>query len=341
MVNALAQMVVAPQVMLSPSLPDSRAGRFTRRHCLRGWLIAVAVVTASAAAVAAEQSQADSESVVRWVAEPGKGATVENGALQVTPAAGWLRTQRLYSDFVLQFEFRLSTPEAEACVGVRSWLGFGMPHSGYCVWLADTAAGRRTLGHVSASGARMGDVTRSPTAMAAARNDTGTWQPVQIRVERDAMTVTVNGIVVNTVKDLGEFSGYLVVNARRGIVEMRGIQLDRIPTAHTPFGLNAYRATDPDGQPVPGLRSPQPTRTAKPRYPVEPYDNWIQGTVGVEVVVLADGAIGDLRVARPLHPDLDEAAIGSARQWRFRPGTKDGDAAPIIVTIDVSFTRTR
>jgi protein TonB len=61
----------------------------------------------------------------------------------------------------------------------------------------------------------------------------------------------------------------------------------------------------------------------------------------VEAVVLEDGRIGDVRVGRSLHPDLDQAAIGSVRQWRFRPGLRNGSPIAMIVTVDVSFTRTR
>jgi TonB family protein len=46
-------------------------------------------------------------------------------------------------------------------------------------------------------------------------------------------------------------------------------------------------------------------------------------------------------VTRPKNPDLDEAAVAAARRWRFEPAQKDGVSIPLIVTIDIAFTRTR
>ena len=61
----------------------------------------------------------------------------------------------------------------------------------------------------------------------------------------------------------------------------------------------------------------------------------------LELVVEATGSVGDVRVVKSLHPDLDEAAIASARQWRFTPGTSAGQSIPVIVTMEVSFRRTQ
>jgi TonB family protein len=58
-------------------------------------------------------------------------------------------------------------------------------------------------------------------------------------------------------------------------------------------------------------------------------------------VVEPNGVVGDVRVVKSLHPDLDEAAIASARQSRFKPGRKSGQEVAVIVEIDVSFARTR
>jgi hypothetical protein len=31
-------------------------------------------------------------------------------------------------------------------------------------------------------------------------------------------------------------------------------------------------------------------------------------------------------------------AIDTARQWRFRPGTRDGEPVPVSITIELTFT---
>jgi outer membrane biosynthesis protein TonB len=44
-----------------------------------------------------------------------------------------------------------------------------------------------------------------------------------------------------------------------------------------------------------------------------------------------------MQVTQPLGLGLDEAAIRAVSQWKFDPGTKDGQAVPVIATIQVNF----
>jgi TonB family protein len=63
----------------------------------------------------------------------------------------------------------------------------------------------------------------------------------------------------------------------------------------------------------------------------------IQGMVVLEAVVLLDGTIGDVRVTTPLDPELDAEAISALRQWVFKPGTRNGQPAPTIIAVEISF----
>jgi len=55
--------------------------------------------------------------------------------------------------------------------------------------------------------------------------------------------------------------------------------------------------------------------------------------------VKADGTVdNDVRVIRSLDTDLDQQAVIAARQWTFKPGTKDGKAVDVQVNIELSFT---
>jgi TonB family protein len=66
----------------------------------------------------------------------------------------------------------------------------------------------------------------------------------------------------------------------------------------------------------------------------------IQGKVWLEVVVMPDGRPGNIRVVRSLDRTfgLDEEAIKAMRQWRFRPGTRQGEAVAVAVTVEMEFT---
>jgi TonB family protein len=60
----------------------------------------------------------------------------------------------------------------------------------------------------------------------------------------------------------------------------------------------------------------------------------------VQIVVNADGDVTDPTVAKKVGMGLDEEAIAAARQWKFRPATKDGQPVAVYAQIDVNF-RTR
>lgn len=89
-----------------------------------------------------------------------------------------------------------------------------------------------------------------------------------------------------------------------------------------------------------GITMPQVIKEVKPEYPVAAKRARIQGTVGMDVVVLADGTVGQVTVTRSLDQTygLDEAAVAAARQWQFEPGKKDGKAVPVQVELEMSFT---
>ena len=67
----------------------------------------------------------------------------------------------------------------------------------------------------------------------------------------------------------------------------------------------------------------------KPVYTRRAMNVGASGMVLMQVVVQADGSVGDARVVRGLHVDLDAEALKAARGWRFEPGTLTGQPAPI------------
>ncbi len=62
-----------------------------------------------------------------------------------------------------------------------------------------------------------------------------------------------------------------------------------------------------------------------------------QGTVVLYAVVGPDGKVRDLRVVRALGLGLDEKALDAVRQWKFRPGLKDGQPVAVAASIEVTF----
>ena len=106
-----------------------------------------------------------------------------------------------------------------------------------------------------------------------------------------------------------------------------------------PVVANAHQAQErPVYKPGNGVSAPVVVKEVKPEYTAEAMRARVEGTVTLECVVQADGAIGEVRVAKALHPGLDQEAIKAVKQWRFKPGLKDGKPVAVRVTLEMSFT---
>jgi TonB family protein len=86
-----------------------------------------------------------------------------------------------------------------------------------------------------------------------------------------------------------------------------------------------------------GVSAPQLISRVEPQYTVEACAAHIQGTVILYSVINADGTVRDLRVIRALDPGLDQNALEAVRQWRFKPGMKDGQPVAVAASIEVTF----
>ena len=98
-------------------------------------------------------------------------------------------------------------------------------------------------------------------------------------------------------------------------------------------GGGAYR-------PGNGVLTPRLLHEVKPQYTAQAMRAKIQGEVLLECVIQPDGTVGNIRVLRSLDSafGLDQEAIKAARQWRFAPGTRQGQPVPVLVTIQIAFT---
>lgn len=89
-----------------------------------------------------------------------------------------------------------------------------------------------------------------------------------------------------------------------------------------------------------GVTLPTVVREVKPGYTPEAMERKIQGSVWLETVVLETGDVGDVVVTRSLDAEygLDQQAIAATKQWKFKPGMKDGKPVAVWVTIELTFT---
>jgi periplasmic protein TonB len=90
-------------------------------------------------------------------------------------------------------------------------------------------------------------------------------------------------------------------------------------------------------RPGSGIAPPSIVREVKPVYTEEGRRRGLQGDVVMEVVVRADGTIGNVRVLQGLGSGLDQRAIDAVRQWRFNPARRHGTPVDVMVEIAVEF----
>ena len=83
-------------------------------------------------------------------------------------------------------------------------------------------------------------------------------------------------------------------------------------------------------------------KITQPDYPPASRRAGEEGTVQLQVLVLASGRAGEVKVARSSgFPKLDEAAINEVkRNWRFVPGKEDGKPVDMWHTFAVTFRLT-
>src|SRR5215472_17477746 len=86
-----------------------------------------------------------------------------------------------------------------------------------------------------------------------------------------------------------------------------------------------------------GVTAPQLLHKVEPEYSEEARKAKYQGTELLYIEVSPDGRATNIRVARSLGLGLDEKAIEAVKQWKFKPGAKNGVPVTVAATIEVNF----
>jgi TonB family protein len=86
-----------------------------------------------------------------------------------------------------------------------------------------------------------------------------------------------------------------------------------------------------------GVTAPVLLYKKEPEYSEEARKAKYQGTVLLYIEVDPSGKATNIRVQHSLGLGLDEKAIEAVRQWKFKPGYKDGKPVTVAATIEVNF----
>jgi TonB family protein len=86
-----------------------------------------------------------------------------------------------------------------------------------------------------------------------------------------------------------------------------------------------------------GYTMPVPVYSPEPKYSEDARKVRFQGTVTVAAIVRKDGGVEIVGVVRSPGYGLDQEAIKTLSQWRFKPGTRNGQPVDIELQIEVNF----
>jgi TonB family protein len=90
-------------------------------------------------------------------------------------------------------------------------------------------------------------------------------------------------------------------------------------------------------RPGSGITPPTLLREVKPQYTEEARRLGVAGDVVLEIVVRADGSVGQMRIVQGLGSGLDQRATEAVRQWRFSPAKRFGTPVDVLVEVAVEF----
>ncbi len=144
-----------------------------------------------------------------------------------------------------------------------------------------------------------------------------------------------NPLIVPTRFTIGCVLGFLLVCNLKG--DVQDVQIpasSTIRSAQVPPGSvgtnGVYRAGN-------GVSKPTLISKVEPEYSHAARKLKVEGVVVLYAVILPDGTARNFRVVQSLGFGLDQKAIEAVSQWKFQPGTKDGQAVPVASTFEVRF----
>ncbi|UCD06327.1 MAG: TonB family protein [candidate division WOR-3 bacterium] len=111
-------------------------------------------------------------------------------------------------------------------------------------------------------------------------------------------------------------------------------------TAVVDTGTASLVAELPPPPPKPSvITRAEAVRRVQPKYPAAAREFEAAGTIVVRVLVDTDGSVKDATIIKSFgNPACEQAALDAARQWEFKPATKDG--APFEQRVSIPFTFT-
>jgi len=186
---------------------------------IHGTLVLILLLLASGPLVAEEfEPLFDGKSLAGWQLMNGAKFSAADGVLKHNGGLGWLRSDKQYSNFILQLELRFLKEKQDGGVFVRSGIeGKNWPSKKYEVQIENTVRMAKIFGAKHKLDVDLTQQVLKPL------ND---WNMYEIKIVGPKAEVRLNGKLVSTSNDLDRLkTGYIGFQGENGAHEYRNIRI--------------------------------------------------------------------------------------------------------------------
>jgi hypothetical protein len=149
-----------------------------------------------------------------WVVMNDAKFSVTNGVLHVDRTAGWLRTEKEYTDFVVEAEWRALETNYNSGFYIRPGLvGNPYPTNGWQVNLKQTALGQLLRGKTE------NQASKTPPF------PLNQWVTFRMEARGKTLTLDVNGVRAWEFNGLDVERGYIGIQAENKLMEFRNVRV--------------------------------------------------------------------------------------------------------------------
>ncbi len=85
------------------------------------------------------------------------------------------------------------------------------------------------------------------------------------------------------------------------------------------------------------VKSPKLLHYVEPAFSPKSKEAYVEGTVRISTVVTKAGTTASAQVVSGLNAEEDRTALEALKQWKFEPGTRNGQPVNVRVTIEINF----
>jgi len=159
-----------------------------------------------------------------WVPVYDVSFVVTNGNLRLVNGTGWLRTEKQYTDFVLEAEWRALAPSYDSGFFIRAGIeGKPWPKDGWQVNLARNALGGLVKGYKTIVPAETPPMPLNK------------WVKFRIEVRGRIIALDVDGERAWEYRELDATSGYIGIQAEGKAFDFRNLRIMELPRTDAPL----------------------------------------------------------------------------------------------------------